>query len=66
LRQREEKANTVITRLLDTEQLRAYVSLGRNSAILFGKKAGAEVKIGRRTLWDIHKIDAFLDSLTEE
>ena len=49
---------------MDTEELRAYTSLGRNNAIKFGEKIEAKVKIGRRVLWDRKKVDQYFDSLT--
>lgn len=57
--------NTNELRLLDTDQLRAYTSLGRNNAMKLGEEIGAKIKIGKRVLWDKNKIDKYLDSLTE-
>lgn len=51
-------------RLLDTEELRAYTSLGRNSAMKLGEEIGAKIKIGKRVLWDKVKIDQYIDVLT--
>ena len=58
--------NTVAgdSRLLDTEELRAYTNLGRNNAMKFGEEIGAKVKIGKRILWDKVKIDQYLNKLT--
>ena len=60
---------TVVTaagesRLMDTEELRAYTNLGRNNAMKFGEEIGAKVQIGRRVLWDRRKIDEYFNSLT--
>lgn len=52
------------SRLMDTEELRAYTNLGRNNAMKLGEEIGAKVKIGRRVLWDRVKIDQYFDSLT--
>ena len=57
--EKKEKA-----RLLDTEELRAYVCHGRNNAMKLGVNSGAKIKIGRRVLWDRTKIDQYLNSLT--
>lgn len=51
-------------RLMDIEELRAYTSLGRNSAMKLGEEIGAKVQIGRRVLWDRRKIDDYFNSLT--
>ena len=52
MRSRENIASAKEARLMDTEELRAYTSLGRNNAIKFGEKIEAKVKIGRRVLWE--------------
>jgi len=52
------------SRLMDTEELRAYTNLGRNNAMKLGEEIGAKVKIGRRVLWDKRKVDEYFDSLT--
>ena len=52
------------SRLMDTEELRAYTNLGRNNAMKLGEEIGAKIKIGRRVLWDKRKVDEYFDSLT--
>ena len=52
------------SRLMDTEELRAYTNLGRNNAMKLGEEIGAKVKIGKRVLWDKVKIDNYLNELT--
>lgn len=52
------------SRLMDTEELRAYTNLGRNNAMKLGEEIGAKVKIGKRVLWDRVKIDQYLNELT--
>lgn len=51
-------------RLMDTDELRTYTSLGRNKAMELGINAGAKIKIGKRTLWDRTKIDQYINELT--
>lgn len=51
-------------RLMDTEELRSYTSLGRNNAIKLGDDIGARVQIGKRVLWDRVKIDQYFNSIT--
>lgn len=52
------------SRLMDTNELRAYTNLGRNMAIKLGIEAGAKIKMGKRVLWDKVKIDQYLNELT--
>ena len=64
MRQRTNDLEVGNARLMDTEELRSYTSLGRNSAMKLGEEIGAKVKIGRRVLWDRRKIDEYFNSLT--
>lgn len=48
-------------RLLDTDDVCVYLSVGRNVARDFAKKIGAQVKIGRRVLYDKAIIDHYFD-----
>lgn len=52
-------------RLLDANEVCIYLSLGRNKGIEFAKSIGAEVKIGRRALYDKAKIDQFINQRTD-
>lgn len=56
---------TGMSRLLSKEALRDYLSLGRDKAEQIAEDAGAKIKVGRRTLYDREKIDAYIDSLGE-
>lgn len=64
MRLRKNSNAAVENRLMDTEELRAYTSLGRNSAMKLGDEIGARVQIGKRVLWDKQKIDQYLNELT--
>lgn len=52
------------SRLMDTNELRAYTNLGRNMATKLGIEAGAKIKMGKRVLWDKVRIDQYLNELT--
>lgn len=52
-------------RLLDASEVCYYLSLGRNRGVEFAKSIGAEVKIGRRALYDRVKIDHYLNDQME-
>jgi len=51
-------------RLLDANEVCIYLNLGRNKGIEFAKSIGSEIKIGRRSLYDKIKIDAYLNEQT--
>ncbi len=50
---------------VDVTMLQDMLSLGKNSAIEIGRKAGAEIHVGRRTLYNVKKVEAYMDQLTE-
>ncbi|MDR2025584.1 MAG: polyprenyl synthetase solanesyl diphosphate synthase [Hungatella sp.] len=66
-----EKSNQVTAgglsdkRLLDASEVCYYLGLGRNRGIEFAKSIGAEMKVGRRSLYDRVKIDHFLNEQME-
>lgn len=60
----KKKDDYLESRLMDTEELRAYTNLGRNNAMKLGEEIGAKVKIGKRVLWDRKKIDQYFNELT--
>lgn len=64
MRNRTIKTMSGESRLMDTEELRAYTNLGRNNAMKLGEEIGARVQIGRRVLWDRRKIDEYFNLLT--
>lgn len=51
-------------RLLDASEVCYYLSLGRNKGVELAKTIGAEVKVGRRSLYDRVKIDQYFNELT--
>ena len=64
MRERIRVTESGRSRLMDTDELKAYTNIGRNNAINLGKECGAEVKIGRRILWDRVKVDQYINGLT--
>lgn len=64
MRNRTVTGTKGVSRLMDTEELRAYTNLGRNNAMKLGDEIGARVQIGKRVLWDRIKIDQYFNSLT--
>ena len=51
---------------VDISGLQAMLSLGRGTADMIGEKAGAVVKIGKRKLYKVSKVNEYLEHLTEE
>ncbi|MCI8823008.1 MAG: polyprenyl synthetase solanesyl diphosphate synthase [Lachnospiraceae bacterium] len=59
--------DNVITegRLMNARETCNYLRLGRNRGIEFAKSIGAEIKIGRRCLYDKVVIDQYLDKQSQ-
>ena len=64
MRKRMRTVNTEKSRLMDTEELRVYTKLGRNSAMKLGEDIGCKVKVGKSVLYDLRKADQYFNSLT--
>ena len=43
--------------------LQIMLGVGKNTAAQIGKAAGAELHIGRRKLYNVEKVKAYIDSL---
>lgn len=65
MRERDKKLTSTEKRLLSVTELCTYLSLGRNRATEFGKRIGAEKKVGRRRLYDKKVIDQALDEMDD-
>lgn len=50
---------------IDTKELQEMLSCGRVTAVQIGNNANARIQIGRRVLWNVRKINAYLDSISE-
>lgn len=50
-------------RLLDADQVMAYLGMGRDSAIRFAKKCGSARKYGKITRYDREVLDAAVDAM---
>lgn len=64
---RATKKNTPSTNNLtvSTEGLQSLLNSGRNTAVEIGMAAGAKVVIGRLVLWNVSKIQKYLDCISE-
>ena len=53
-------------RLMNASETCRYLSLGKNRGVEFARAIGAEVKIGRRRLYDRIVIDRYLNEKDQE
>ncbi len=50
---------------ISTDELMNRLQSGRKTALEIGTEAGARVQIGRRVLWNVRKIQDYLDQISE-
>lgn len=50
---------------IDTKELQAMLSAGRKTAVDIGTAAQARVQVGRRVLWNVKKVQQYLDAVSE-
>jgi hypothetical protein len=60
IKERSGSAMDYKEKYLDVAGLMSYLKVGRNKAMQIGEESGAKVKIGRRNLYIISKIDAYI------
>lgn len=51
---------------VDINELQSMLSVGRNTANAIGESAGAVVHVGRRKLFNVAKVERYMESLTED
>ena len=49
---------------VDTDGLQTILGCGRNTAIQIGTEASARIMVGRRVLWNVAKIQEYLNSVS--
>ncbi|MEY8413596.1 hypothetical protein AALB51_20470 [Lachnospiraceae bacterium 62-26] len=50
---------------INTNTLMKVLNCGRYTAIKIGDNAGARISIGKRVLWNIKRIQKYLDDIAE-
>lgn len=55
--------DTDVKLTVDITGLQQMLCIGKNSASEVGEKAGAIVRIGRRKLYNVKKIEAYINSM---
>lgn len=49
---------------VDTNGLQTILSCGRSTAVQIGTEAQARVMVGKRVLWNIAKVQTYLDAVS--
>ena len=57
----KNKRDDIVVRLMSVDEFAAYMGIGRNNALKVGAEIGAEIRIGKRRLYDKNVVDAWID-----
>lgn len=66
MNKRTENTGYGYGRSLDMTALCAYTGFGRAAAKDLAERAGAVIRLGRRVVYDRSRIDAYMDTMTEQ
>lgn len=56
---------TALKMAVDTKELQAMLSCGRETALKVGTEAKARFQVGKRVLWNVARVQDYLNSLAE-
>ena len=65
MRRTGTKVVSVNNLTVDTAGLQSLLSAGYPTAVEIGTAAGAKITVGRRVLWNVSKIQKYLDEISE-
>ena len=65
MRRTGTKTASVNNLTVDTAGLQSLLSAGYPTAVEIGTAAGARITVGRRVLWNVSKIQKYLDEISE-
>ena len=63
---RRMKIDTNVMKMsVDTKELQSMLTCGRDTAVKIGMKAHARIQIGKRVLWNVQKVQEYLNNISE-
>lgn len=62
---KRKKVKSMDRQAVNTKELQKMIGAGYKTAVKIGTEAGARIKIGRRVLWNVGKIQKYLDMISE-
>lgn len=65
MNRRTQIDNIADYKAVDTETLQGLLTAGRKTAVEIGTAAGARIQVGRRVLWNVAKVQKYLDAISE-
>ena len=64
--QKDSTNNNCDKLTVDTNGLQSLLDCGRVTAVEIGTQAEARIEVGKRVLWNLRKIQKYLDSIATE
>ena len=64
--QKDSTINNCDKLTFDTNGLQSLLDCGRVTAVEIGTQAEARIEVGKRVLWNLRKIQKYLDSIATE
>ncbi len=64
--QKDSTINNCDKLTVDTNGLQSLLDCGRVTAVEIGTQAEARIEVGKRVLWNLRKIQKYLDSIATE
>ena len=65
MRKTKTKTTTMDNLTINTAELQNLLNAGYPTAVKIGTAAGAKITVGRRVLWNVSKIQKYLDEISE-
>lgn len=65
MKKRTENENRSGRIAVDTKELQSMLCCGRDTAIKIGLEANSRIQIGKRVLWNVEKVQTYLDSISK-
>lgn len=57
--------SNVMKMSVGTKELQSMLTCGRDTAVKIGMKAQARIQIGKRVLWNVEKVQEYLNQISQ-
>ena len=64
MRKTTDSSGTYHRLAVSAEVLAQMLDCGRATAVKIGSEAGARIQIGRRVLWNVNKVQQYIDNMS--
>ncbi len=63
---KDNSTNSVDKLTVDTTELQSLLGCGRSTAVQIGMQAKARIQIGKRLLWNVSKVQNYLNAIATD